>query len=683
MPQQCFISVRVGDTQKLSRLSSQRYYRFPQADGKHYGKIEVFKRIGAGSVDIDPQTLGIREVNVDCRESGFGNLKLKVEVNKNKTADQSSNTPSRPKYAEKARAAKEYLTKHGLEVQLSEAMQIVLREQPEHPAEFLAAMLMGQSPRGKLRTDKVPQRPKTDASQFPQRPNSRQKKLSPLSEPGLAAPTCTATPAARQFDRHYYLQNFRQMSPSAWSALHKNFPARAKSRNATAPVPRQFDRSYYMQNFRQMGALAFKAIHSKFPPVERKPPYPPSVGTWIMALPVRDSEARKIHSFQKPSVGTWAQQLPARMRRQTLQQQGLDELRQRARAALCAGVEDGRLKEACAISMGPGRSKDPAATTWTMLPSVGTWLQHRLVPIRDLSLGVDELKMLARTALLRGLQDGSLDRAIAAADGAFANPPPRATWMMQPSVGTWLTHRVSKPPPSKEALEELRNSARMALRQGLDQRRTTAREQLSRALAPEPVDPRCDPRIEALRRSAKSKLHGGLQGRRQQLQDVFHNAPEPSSCYVFRPSVGSWLARRLLPETKDPKASVAVGLANAALCCSNATPLLAANLAIAAAGVVRELPEASRSTDPAVLESLANASLACARAGQASVASSLWKAADGVGSTRGADLDVAGGLAEAAIVAARAGRSTVATSLVQASAYSSSAVARARSRTTR
>jgi len=40
----CFISVRVGETQKLSRLSGSRTYSFPHSGDRRYGKIEVKKK---------------------------------------------------------------------------------------------------------------------------------------------------------------------------------------------------------------------------------------------------------------------------------------------------------------------------------------------------------------------------------------------------------------------------------------------------------------------------------------------------------------------------------------------------------------------------------------------------------------------------------------------------------------
>eukprot|EP00409_Alexandrium_fundyense_P004435 CAMPEP_0185902448 /NCGR_PEP_ID=MMETSP0196C-20130402/1691_1 /TAXON_ID=2932 /ORGANISM="Alexandrium fundyense, Strain CCMP1719" /LENGTH=168 /DNA_ID=CAMNT_0028621299 /DNA_START=76 /DNA_END=582 /DNA_ORIENTATION=+ len=133
----CFVSVRVGEMQKLSRISSSRVYRFPKAGTRNFGKIEVYRRIGSCSVDVNPSTKDFREVSIDCGDAASGPLNLKVEVSGKVDAD-----PVEPqKEGTKVRAAKEYLSQHGLEMRLSEAMQAVLRERPEDPAKFLAGKL--------------------------------------------------------------------------------------------------------------------------------------------------------------------------------------------------------------------------------------------------------------------------------------------------------------------------------------------------------------------------------------------------------------------------------------------------------------------------------------------------------------------------------------------------------------
>lgn len=208
MPRDCFISMRVGDTQKLSRLAATRVYRFPQAGDRRYGKIEVFRRIGACSVDIDPANANMREVSVDCQEGGYGCLGLRIAVEGDERARQKTEEPpDGKKVGTKVKAAKEYLSKHGLEVRLSEAMQSVLRDRPDNPTEYLAMRLLGQAPgTGQVKLPPLGSIPQADAVVMPERqlaadvglelysPNKQPlpRQLEPLSKAAKVVPVASA-----------------------------------------------------------------------------------------------------------------------------------------------------------------------------------------------------------------------------------------------------------------------------------------------------------------------------------------------------------------------------------------------------------------------------------------------------------------------------------------------------------
>lgn len=143
LPGDCFLSVRVNDTQKLSRLSASRVYSFPKLGERKFGKIEVFRRVGVCSIDIDPRYPSIREVHLDCKDTAIGTIGLRVGIEADETTRKKVKTeiPTK-KPSSRVKAAKEYLSQHSLDVQLSEAMQAVLRERPVNPTEFLAAELL-------------------------------------------------------------------------------------------------------------------------------------------------------------------------------------------------------------------------------------------------------------------------------------------------------------------------------------------------------------------------------------------------------------------------------------------------------------------------------------------------------------------------------------------------------------
>jgi len=208
IPQDCFISVRVGDMQKLSRIATLRSYRFPKI-GDRFGKVDLFKRIGSCSVNVDPEELGTREVFLDCTKSGYGSMKLAVDVGlkaeSGLTQPQKANEPgggaSKANLAgAKMKQANDYLHQHGIESLLSHSVQELLRERPEDPAGFLASKLIAGAGGSKSiikcppinHTQKftdgkpmpVPMMPKAhkpSSNPEVQRPSSRPAKLTPLS----------------------------------------------------------------------------------------------------------------------------------------------------------------------------------------------------------------------------------------------------------------------------------------------------------------------------------------------------------------------------------------------------------------------------------------------------------------------------------------------------------------------
>merc|ERR1712060_162021 len=90
---------------------------------------------------------GTRQVQIGCGDAGT--LRLNVEVNGKGAADKEKPVAEKEGGDEKSnskstksKVAKEYLRKHSLELQLSEAMQAVLRSRPDDPVQFLADTLL-------------------------------------------------------------------------------------------------------------------------------------------------------------------------------------------------------------------------------------------------------------------------------------------------------------------------------------------------------------------------------------------------------------------------------------------------------------------------------------------------------------------------------------------------------------
>jgi len=242
-----FVSVRVGDYQKLSRLAASRTYRFPQAGDRQYGKIEVFKRIGATAVSIDPLSDDLRKVDVKCSDSSIGNLGFKVAVGCDESSKKKMKTARAAEAAEageKAMMAKEYLSKHCLEVRLSEAMQALLRERPENPTQFLADKLLSSDGMGgTLIAGPLSPTVSPKTAQAPGRDTSALAKKAPASK---------WSPSKGPF---------QQMPAAAFMGMHGKFAGFKAARKKAAPVSNW---SPSKGPFQQMPAAAFTGIFGKF-----------------------------------------------------------------------------------------------------------------------------------------------------------------------------------------------------------------------------------------------------------------------------------------------------------------------------------------------------------------------------------------------------------------------------------
>eukprot|EP00747_Dinoflagellata_sp_TGD_P213162 gnl/TRDRNA2_/TRDRNA2_86152_c0_seq2.p1 gnl/TRDRNA2_/TRDRNA2_86152_c0~~gnl/TRDRNA2_/TRDRNA2_86152_c0_seq2.p1 ORF type:complete len:301 (-),score=85.11 gnl/TRDRNA2_/TRDRNA2_86152_c0_seq2:130-906(-) len=199
-----FISLRVGEMQKLSKMSActnNKSYKFPPNAVKdhRYGKLEIYRRIGGSNIGIDPKKNGVYEVAVPVDDSKFDKgMRFRVDVGTENRAPAKLEPPpveSNPKVLE----AKDYLEQHQLELRLSEAMQAVLRERPEDPGVFIAKMLMSNV--GMLKEVAKPKLAAPEAplkfNRLPSAANNMMMKPKPLmsADKMQAASPATASPA--------------------------------------------------------------------------------------------------------------------------------------------------------------------------------------------------------------------------------------------------------------------------------------------------------------------------------------------------------------------------------------------------------------------------------------------------------------------------------------------------------
>jgi len=133
-----YVAVRVGENQKLARLSASRTFKFPESalGDRKFGKVDIFKRIGSASVGIrhDPD-MQSQELQVPCNEGM--KINFRVTLADKPIPSEKSGKENAPAMQE----AKTYLMDHNLEMVLSDAMQAVLRERPKNPTQFICEKL--------------------------------------------------------------------------------------------------------------------------------------------------------------------------------------------------------------------------------------------------------------------------------------------------------------------------------------------------------------------------------------------------------------------------------------------------------------------------------------------------------------------------------------------------------------
>jgi len=131
----CYVAMRVGDSQKIGRLSTERMYKFPDSVvGEHrYAMLDVFQRIGGCTVSIKPK-VDDQDVNLNTKA---GQLRFRVSTPSSKSGTKSPRREGTLPMPKKLEVAKAYLVRHNLELRLKEAMQHVINELPDDPVAFI------------------------------------------------------------------------------------------------------------------------------------------------------------------------------------------------------------------------------------------------------------------------------------------------------------------------------------------------------------------------------------------------------------------------------------------------------------------------------------------------------------------------------------------------------------------
>eukprot|EP00747_Dinoflagellata_sp_TGD_P107836 gnl/TRDRNA2_/TRDRNA2_170232_c0_seq1.p1 gnl/TRDRNA2_/TRDRNA2_170232_c0~~gnl/TRDRNA2_/TRDRNA2_170232_c0_seq1.p1 ORF type:complete len:530 (+),score=141.49 gnl/TRDRNA2_/TRDRNA2_170232_c0_seq1:94-1683(+) len=364
-----YVSVRVGEVQKLSRAATSRAYKFPPAAVKdhRFGKVEVFRRLGGCTVNIKDSEPCEVSVPMDGFPEG---MKFRVDLGKTQNVQKKAemdmieakplkDSGSHPTKIAAAIRAKEYLDSHQLEVRLSDAMMAVLREKPEDPADFIAKRLANSAPCKNEGASDLAQAPKVPKLPLGEMAGQKKEKAVPAAATAVNA-TVPAAPTTKW-----------QLKPSVGTWLQGPKLAPKPQPQPEVPTPKAKEVSPFSS-----------AKYCHLPSVgtwHLKPHKPPTLASAAPAA-VKESTATAATvsvndaiapspaaattqcKWQlKPSVGTW---LMPKL-----------QVEQQPAAAPAPAVE-------AAVSTPPAAAAAPQIP-WRMKPSVGTWLIVKAPPCEE------------------------------------------------------------------------------------------------------------------------------------------------------------------------------------------------------------------------------------------------------------------------------------------------------------
>jgi len=138
LPQDSYISVKVGDVHKQSLYDPKRLYCFP--DVRRAGKVSIFSRVGTCDfiwAAEHPETKLCKAMHLN----GDTGIRLQVSTQRLGCNAAEGVDPtiacSNSKAQEKSLKAREYLREHDVESFLASAMRALLKSMPDDPSAFL------------------------------------------------------------------------------------------------------------------------------------------------------------------------------------------------------------------------------------------------------------------------------------------------------------------------------------------------------------------------------------------------------------------------------------------------------------------------------------------------------------------------------------------------------------------
>jgi len=162
-PEDTFVSLRIGDVQKQSRLVGTRQFHFPDYEGnsRSVGRLEVFKRLGWVNVNLGGARGCYHEtqdVEIPVEWPNRTNLPMRISAQgppeDEEHISNDSMSKSRRRAKERLDVAHRYISKHRLEEILADLMREVIDQKPSDPHSYMSTRILDLAVEKGVRADR-------------------------------------------------------------------------------------------------------------------------------------------------------------------------------------------------------------------------------------------------------------------------------------------------------------------------------------------------------------------------------------------------------------------------------------------------------------------------------------------------------------------------------------------------
>jgi hypothetical protein len=146
-PEDTYLSFRIGCNQKQARFADKRKFQFPDPgdDRKRFGRVEVFRRVGAATVDFSNFNGEFDDMVIPCKDLELPLMKLRIAVTANGRIEEeivAKSMQKAPKVRQRLDEAQQYMKLHQLDELLAQSLRSVIQQQPADPHNYLSGEIL-------------------------------------------------------------------------------------------------------------------------------------------------------------------------------------------------------------------------------------------------------------------------------------------------------------------------------------------------------------------------------------------------------------------------------------------------------------------------------------------------------------------------------------------------------------